>query len=330
MIISRTPFRISFFGGGTDYPQWYRENGGSVLSTTIDKYCYISCRELPRFFDYKHRIVYSQTEMVERAEQIRHPVIKVVLQHMAVEEGLEIHHDADLPARAGMGSSSAFTVGFVNAVKSLRRQQASKEELASMAIHIEQNLLKETIGSQDQISTAYGGFNRIDFKSDDTFSVAPVDISPRRLEELEKSLLLFFTGSFRVASDVARFQVESIDSRRQELSAMAQMVDEGLYILKSQSTPLAEFGQLLHESWMFKRTLSPRVSTPRIDEIYDVAMNAGAIGGKVLGAGGGGFILFYVQPEHQKQVREKLNPLVSVDFKFDGTGSQIILSDSKA
>jgi len=325
MIISKTPFRISLFGGGTDYPSWYRENGGSVLATAIDKYCYISCRHLPPFFEHKHRIVYSKVENVKEIKEIQHPSVRAVLSTLETNTGLEIHHNGDLPARSGIGSSSSFTVGLINVINALKGQQISKEDLAKQAIYIEQKVLKESVGSQDQILASFGGFNRINFYPDDTFNITPVIISKSLTDQLQNHMLLFFTGLSRFSSDIARDKIANFKNRFQELSQIKQMVDEGLSILQSPSTPIAELGKLLHESWQLKRSLSDKVSTPEIDTIYQAGLAAGAIGGKILGAGGGGFILFFAKPENHKNIRKKLKGLVQVSFCFDNTGSKIVL-----
>ena len=325
MIISKTPFRISLFGGGTDYPNWYRENGGSVLATAIDKYCYISCRHLPPFFEHKHRIVYSKVENVKDIKEIQHPSVRAVLSTLETNAGLEIHHNGDLPARSGIGSSSSFTVGLINVINALKGQQISKEDLAKQAIYIEQKVLKESVGSQDQILASFGGFNRINFYPDDTFNITPVIISKSLTDQLQSHMLLFFTGVSRFSSDIAKDKIANFKNRFQELTQIKQMVDEGLSILQSPSTPIAELGKLLHESWQLKRSLSNKVSTPEIDTIYQTGLAAGAIGGKILGAGGGGFILFFAKPENHKNIRKKLKGLVQVSFCFDNTGSKIVL-----
>ena len=324
MIISKTPFRISFFGGGTDYPEWYHENGGSVLATTIDKYCYISCRHLPPFFEHKHRIVYSKIESVKTTEEIQHPVVRAVLSNLSITDGLEIHHDADLPARSGLGSSSSFTVGLINVLNALKGLQISKQDLAKQATYIEQEVLKETVGSQDQVLAAFGGFNRIDFHPDDSFNISPVIINKDLVEQLQSHMLLFFTGLSRFSSDIARDKVSNFTNRFQELTRIKEMVDEGMSILQSPSTPIMDLGKLMHESWKLKRSLSVKVSTPKIDEIYEAGIKAGATGGKILGAGGGGFILFFAEPKNHKKIIERLKSLVHVVFHFDDVGSKIV------
>lgn len=325
MIISRTPFRISFFGGGTDYPTWYRDHGGVVLATTIDKYCYITCRHLPPFFDHKHRIVYSRIENVRKLDEIEHPAVRAVLQWMDEPAGLEIHHDGDLPARSGLGSSSSFTVGLINALSALRGQYISKEELASKAIYVEQHVIKENVGSQDQISAAFGGFNRIEFLRDHSFRVDPIILPRERKQELEDHLMLCFTGFARIASEVAKSKIDNLKSREKQLRRMSDMVAEAIAILQSPDAPITEFGELLHEAWTNKRALSDKVSTPAVDEIYAVAREAGAIGGKLLGAGGGGFMLLFASPDKQGRIRDKLRNLVHVPFAFENTGSRIVL-----
>jgi D-glycero-alpha-D-manno-heptose-7-phosphate kinase len=325
MIITRTPFRISFFGGGTDYPAWYQEHGGGVLATTIDKYCHISCRHLPPFFEYKHRIVYSHIEMVQHVEEIRHPAVRAILGWAGCEKGLEIHHDGDLPARSGLGSSSSFTVGLIHALAALDGKYVTKEDLAKNAVHIEQNIIKENVGSQDQISAAFGGFNRIEFRQNDTFQVSPIILGKDRLRELQGHLMLCFTGFSRIASEIAKSKIENFKSREVELKRMGEMVDEAIQILQNTNNPIDEFGKLLHQSWLYKRSLSDKVSTPEIDTIYEAAMNAGATGGKILGAGGGGFLLLFVKPSLQSQVRERLKHLIHVPFEFENSGSRVVL-----
>jgi D-glycero-alpha-D-manno-heptose-7-phosphate kinase len=325
VIISRTPFRISFFGGGTDYPDWFRDHGGAVLSTSINKYCYISVRPLPPFFEHRYRIVYSIVENVREIAEIKHPAVRTVLEWACCDRGLEIHHDGDLPARSGLGSSSAFTVGLINALRALEGRPISKAELAKHAIYVEQCLIREPVGSQDQLAAAFGGFNKISFKPDGTSDVAPMILAAERVSCLEQHLMLFFTGISRNASDVARTKIENFKNRRDELTTMRRMVDAAIEILNSPSTPLVEFGRMLHEAWLLKRRLSDRVSTPYIDQIYDRACGAGAIGGKLLGAGGGGFVLLFVEPQNQIPVKAALKELINVPFRFERSGSRIVL-----
>ncbi len=325
MIITRTPFRISFFGGGTDYPGWFREHGGAVLAGTIDKYCYITCRRLPPFFEHKHRIVYSRIENVKNSDEIEHPSVRAVLNWAKVEDGLEIHHDGDLPARSGLGSSSSFTVGLLHALQGMRGQMAYKNGLARDAIHIEQNVIGENVGSQDQVSAAFGGFNRIEFHRNDTFEVTPVILRQDRRDELRNHLMLFFTGFSRIASEVAKSQIENLKRREKELKLMHEMVDEAISILQNTNESIDSFGKLLDTSWKYKRRLSDRVSTPEIDSIYQAAIDAGALGGKILGAGGGGFILIFAKPERHAVIRKTLNKLIYVPFNFEDSGSRVVL-----
>jgi len=325
MIITKTPFRISFFGGGTDYPTWCKEHGGAVLSTSIDKYCYISCRLLPPFFDHKHRIVYSKIENVTAIENIEHPAVRAIFQWMNVSEGIEVHHDGDLPARSGLGSSSAFTVGLIHALRALRGLQSSKNELAKSACHVEQNVIGENVGSQDQIAAAYGGLNFIEFQQSGDFSVKPVVLAMEKQERLNDHMMLFFTGLTRIASEIAADQIQNIPNRVSELNSMRAMVDEALSLLSSQSVNYSDFGRLLHESWSLKRRLSATISTSRIDYFYDAAMKAGAKGGKLLGAGGGGFLLIFAEPEIQHRIREALSDLIYVPFRFERSGSELAL-----
>jgi D-glycero-alpha-D-manno-heptose-7-phosphate kinase len=325
MIIVRIPYRISFFGGGTDYPAWYREHGGAVLATTINKYCYISCRYLPQFFEHKHRIVYSRIESVRNIAEIEHPAVRGVMGWTKMEQGLEIHHDGDLPARSGLGSSSSFTVGLLHAIATLRGQYVGNESLARDAIHVEQNVIGENVGSQDQISAAYGGFNKIDFLRNGGFEVNPVVIENARTIELQSHLMLCFTGISRIASEVAKSKIDNFVHRQTELHAMRAMVDDGMRILQDTSVPIEEFGALLHEGWVAKRRLSDKVSNTEIDAIYEEARRAGAIGGKLLGAGGGGFLLLFVKPGNQPAVRERLKNLVHVPIEFDYSGSRVVL-----
>ncbi|MBI2529159.1 MAG: kinase [Candidatus Rokubacteria bacterium] len=323
MIISRTPFRVSFFGGGTDYPVWFREHGGAVLATTINKYCYISCRYLPPFFSHRSRVVWSQIELVQAREEIQHPVVREALGVLGVTEGIELHHQGDLPARTGLGSSSAFTVGVLNALYGLRGIMPAKEQLAREAILIEQERLKEHVGCQDQVIAAYGGFNRIDFWGDSGFRPSPIMIPWERLNELQDRLMLFFTGLSRTASDIAATQVSASPHKARELRVMHQMVDEAINILKSPQG-LDDFGRLLDESWQLKRSLTDRISTPFIDDLYARARRAGCTGGKLIGAGGGGFLLLFTPPEAQAAVAAALPGLLRVPFRFESVGSHVI------
>ena len=327
MVISRTPFRISFFGGGTDYPDWFRENGGAVLATTINKYCYITCRYLPPFFDHKSRVVWSHVEYVNSVEEIRHPAVREALAFLKVDDGVEIHHDGDLPARSGLGSSSSFTVGLLHALYALKGRMSSERQLARDAIYIEQERLHEHVGIQDQIVTSFGGFNHVTIKKDGDYDVQSMILSTERSALLQNHLMLFFTGTSRSASEVAAAQIKAIPHKSGELRALSEMVDEGRNIMTGH-VDITDFGQLLHEAWRIKRSLTDRISTSKIDSIYDAGRNAGAVGGKLLGAGGGGFILLFVRPEDQGNVKEALKNLLHVPFRFESSGSQIIFYDS--
>jgi D-glycero-alpha-D-manno-heptose-7-phosphate kinase len=326
MIISRTPFRISFFGGGTDYPAWYRTHGGSVLATTIDKYCYLTCRYLPPFFEHRYRVVWSRIENCRTLDEITHPVVRETLRYLDIRRGVEIHHDGDLPARSGVGSSSSFTVGLLHALYALRGQMPSKAQLARESMHIEQELLRETVGSQDQVLAAYGGFNHVVFSPNGEIFVRPMTLPAERIAELNEHLLLFYTGISRTAADVALSYVQALDRKERELRAVGQMVDEAIAILTG-GHDLGAFGKLLHESWLIKRELSAQVSPPAIEALYADARAAGALGGKLLGAGGGGFMLLFVRPAHQRAVRAALRRLLHVPFAFEALGSQIIFYD---
>jgi D-glycero-alpha-D-manno-heptose-7-phosphate kinase len=326
MVISRTPFRISFFGGGTDYPAWYRQHGGCVLAATIDKYCYLTCRYLPPFFEHRLRVVYSKIESAQTADEIVHPSVRETLKYLKLERGLEIHHDGDLPGRSGMGSSSSFTVGLLHALYALQGQMVGKERLARESIHIEQEILKETVGSQDQVCAAHGGVNHITFQTNGDVSVRPLTIPQERLRELNSHLMLFYTGIKRTASDVAATYVNALDSRTAQLQQLKVLVDRSVEIL-SGAGDLAEFGRLQHEAWEAKRSMSSKISSPMLDEMYTQARASGALGGKLLGAGGGGFLLLFVPPGRQAAVREKLARLIHVPFEFEYSGSQIIFFD---
>lgn len=326
MILARTPFRVSFFGGGTDYPAWYRRHGGAVLAATIDKYCYLTCRHLPPFFEHRIRVVYSKIETCWSVDEIQHPAVRAVLQYLRIHDGLEIHHDGDLPARSGMGSSSAFTVGLLHALHALQGQMVSKTQLAQEGIEVEQELLRESVGSQDQVLAAHGGLNHVRFDPDGSIAVQPVTIAAERLDELNRHLMLFFTGVQRTASDVASSYVGNLDAYSPQLHQMHRMVDRSLEIVRG-SEDLEAFGELLHEGWRLKRTMGRRISSDYIDDLYQRARDAGAIGGKLLGAGGGGFLLLFVRPENQSAVRQRLQGLVHVPFRLEHSGSQILLFD---
>jgi len=322
MIISRTPFRISFFGGGTDYAPWFKEHKGAVVATTIDKYCYISCRYLPPFFEHKSRILYSKIELIKKIDDIRHPAVRECLRFMQIRQGIEVHHDGDLPARTGLGSSSAFTVGLLNSLYALKGIMPTKDQLAREGIYVEQQLCNENVGCQDQTLAAYGGFNYIEFGGDNHLRVRKVTMPDHRLKLLQNHLMLFFTGFSRTASKVAKHQIKNIPAKQRELHTMMDMTRQAMHILNGDD--LKPFGKLLDASWRIKRTLSKKVSTSHIDQMYEAAIRAGALGGKLLGAGGGGFVLLFVPPERRKRVREKLKKFLEIPFKFEFSGSQII------
>lgn len=325
MVISRTPFRISFFGGGSDYPTWVQRHGGAVLSAAIDKYCYLTCRYLPPFFEHRYRIVYSLIENVKRIEEIKHPAVRGALQELHISRGLEIHHDGDLPARSGMGSSSAFAVGILHALHALEGRMRSKEQLAAEAIHLEQNVLREHVGSQDQIASAFGGFNAIRFTPDGRFAVQPAALPAERMLPFKSHLMLFFTGVSRNSSEIAGTFIGSLGDKERTIRRFVAMVDEALAIVHGGRWE--DFGHLLDEAWHLKRALSPSVSTGLVDEAYAKARAAGALGGKLLGAGGGGFLLLFAPPERHPDVIRALSHLLHVPFDFEPAGSHIVLYD---
>lgn len=325
MIITSTPLRISFFGGGTDYPLWYREHGGSVLSTTIDKSCFITCRWLPPFFDYHTRISYSKVENVADNRSIEHPSVRSCLQYLGINDGVEIHHVADVPARTGLGTSSAFTVGLLLGLYALKNQMRDKHALAADAIHVEQDLLREAVGSQDQVSAAYGGFNRINFCTDGRIEVQRILATSHRLAELEQYLALYFTGFSRTASEIAAEQLKATPLKEKELNMMLALVDEAQAIIANPNRSLIEFGRLLHDGWQIKRTLTQRISSAHIDELYEAGLSVGALGGKLLGAGGGGFMLFFVPPERRAALRMRLKKLLCVPFRLSNEGSRVVV-----
>lgn len=328
MVISRTPFRLSFLGGGTDYPAWYLEHGGTVLATTVNKYCYLSCRYLPPFFEHKFRVMWSKIENCHSIDEITHPAVRETLRHLEVDRGLEIHHDGDLPARSGTGSSSAFTVGLLNALYALQGKMVSKTQLAQEALHLEQQVLSEHVGSQDQVMAAHGGLNRIDFHASGQISVLPMALPRERVRELEAHIMLFYTGIVRTASDVAKSYTAAIETKRRQLRIMQDLVEEGFDVLNGNRN-IEKFGELLHENWQVKRELGSRVSNPHVDDIYEAARAAGAIGGKLSGAGGGGFMMFFVPPEKRNALQARLGSLVHVPIKFESAGSQIIFFENQ-
>jgi D-glycero-alpha-D-manno-heptose-7-phosphate kinase len=332
MIISRTPHRISFFGGGTDFPDWYLEHGGKVVGGAIDKYSYITCRYLPPFFKHKHRLAYSKIEMVNNIDEIHHPSVretlryfKDVLRYFKDDAGFEIHHDGDIPARSGMGSSSSFTVGLVNTLYALKGSVVTKERLYKEAIHIEQNLIKEHVGSQDQVWAACGGLNLVEFLQSGEILVKPIIMKEKRMRSFEDKFLLFFTGISRFASDIEGDKIQNVSKKKEEFTKMLELVNEAYSILTSGKDDFTDFGKLLNETWILKKKLSNKVSNAEIDSLYETAIRNGAVGGKLLGAGGGGFILFYVEPENHAGVKAALGNYLHVPFKFDFSGSEIIV-----
>jgi D-glycero-alpha-D-manno-heptose-7-phosphate kinase len=325
MIMSRTPFRISLFGGGTDYPAWYREHGGAVVGATINKYCYISYRHLPPFFEHRHRIVYSRIELPQYLDEIQHPAVRAILREYKIHDGVEIQHHGDLPARSGMGSSSSFTVGLLNALRAHYGQASSAEFLAQEAIRIEQEVIGEAVGSQDQVWAAYGGINMVRFHTDGRFEVMPVIMTAERRQELQSHLLLFFTRFSRNADTIAARKIENLQSRRAQLFCMHKMAEQAMVILQNPSQPIAEIGHLLHDSWRLKKELADCVTTEAIDQMYTAAMDAGALGGKLLGAGGGGFMLIFAEPHTHEAIRAALRDLIEVSFEIGSPGSRIVI-----
>lgn len=322
MIITQTPFRMSFFGGGTDFSGFYNEHGGAVLSTTFDKYAYVTVRHLPPFFDYRTHLTYSKEEKVNSIEEIKHPAIRNAMQWLDMHK-IRMTYEADLPARSGLGTSSSFAVGMLEAFYALKGKYADKRKLADDAIYLERTLCAEAGGIQDQIAASFGGFNRIDF-SRDGYTVRPVIMSRERKEELNNHLMLFFTGFSRFSSDIQKGTEKSMKDKTSQLIEMYHLVDEAEKILTDKDISLNEFGKLLDYTWKLKRGISDGISTDSIDEQYAKAMNAGALGGKLLGAGGGGFLLFYVPLEKQADVKNALKDQMYVPFKFENDGTKII------
>lgn len=321
MIITQTPFRMSFFGGGTDFADFYREHGGAVISTTFDKYCYVNVRHLPRFFDYSTELSYSKTERVTSVDQIQHPAIREAMKMLDMHE-IRLTYEADLPARSGLGTSSSFAVGMLNAFYALKGKYADKRKLADEAIYLERVLCNESGGVQDQIAASFGGMNRINFNADG-YEVMPVIISPERKEALNNKLMLFFTGFSRFSSDIQVKTQQALSDKTAQLLEMLKLVDEAEAVLTSK-TDLNEFGRLLDYTWKLKRGITTEISTDSIDGLYGKAMEAGALGGKLLGAGGGGFLLFYVEEDKQERVKKALSNLLYVPFKFENGGTRVI------
>lgn len=322
MIIVKTPYRISFFGGGTDYKEWYQENGGEILSTSIDYFAYITLKKISLFFNHQYRVCWKEIEEVNNIEDIKHHAVKNALLKFNLENGISLHHEGDLPARSGLGSSSTFVVGMLNAIHTLLGSQKTEQELAIEAIDFEQNVLKENVGIQDQIAASYGGFNHTIISQDGSFSVKTPSVSESSISNLESHLLLFFTGLTRTASEIVSEQLQNLSNKKESLKEMQSFTKESINILNG--SDITSFGNLLHESWLLKRSLSSKISNTFIDEIYEKAMQNGAIGGKLLGAGGGGFVLVFAKPQNHTQIKNALNNLIEIPVKFGKEGSKVI------
>lgn len=328
MIITRTPFRMSFFGGGTDFESYFKEHGGAVLSTTFDKYCYVSVRHLPRFFDYWNEIIYSKIERVQHTDEIMHPAVRNAMKMKDMHE-LRLSYDADLPARSGLGTSSSFAVGMLNAFSALKGKKLSKRQLADEAIYLERVLCNESGGIQDQIAAAFGGLNLISFGADG-YEVRPVDISRDRKDELNDRLMLFFTGFSRFSSDIQQGTVKALKDKYAELKEMTELTFEAERLLRNEDANLNEFGRMLDHTWKLKRGISNGISTGSIDDMYAAGIKAGALGGKLLGAGGGGFLLFYAEPDRQEAVREAMKELLYIPFRFEQEGTAIVHDEQES
>lgn len=321
MIITQTPFRMSFFGGGTDFPEFYKQHGGAVISSTFDKYCYVNVRHLPRFFEYSTELSYSRIERVTSTREIIHPAVREAMEYLDMHE-IRLTYEADLPARSGLGTSSSFAVGMLNAFYALKGKYADKKKLADDAIYLERDLCKEAGGVQDQIAASFGGFNRINFDSNG-YTVNPVIISPERKEQLNRNLMLFFTGFSRFSSDIQVSTMNAMEDKQKQLIEMLDLVGEAEKVLTSKGD-LNEFGRLLDHTWKLKRGITSQISTDSIDGLYHKAIESGAIGGKLLGAGGGGFLLFYVEEDKKDSLRKALDDLLYVPFAFENTGTRVI------
>ncbi len=327
MVITQTPFRMSFFGGGTDFPGFYNEHGGAVISTTFDKYCYVNVRHLPPFFEYSTELSYSKIERVKNIDEINHPSIRECMRYLDMRD-IRLTYEADLPAKSGLGTSSSFAVGMLNAFYSLKGKYKSKRELADDAIYLERELCNEAGGVQDQIAVAFGGFNRIDFSADG-YQVTPVVMSNERKEILNDNLMMFFTGFSRFSSDIQTSTQAVLKDKTAQLLEMYSLVDTAQGILTDKNSDLNDFGRLLDHTWKLKRGITTRISTNSLDEIYEKAMSAGALGGKLLGAGGGGFFVFYVEPEKRKYVMQALDKLLYIPFRFEDSGTRVIYFDAE-
>ncbi len=325
MIITRTPFRMSFFGGGTDMEEYFKKNNGAVLSTTIDKYCYVNVRHLPPFFDYKTEIAYSKTERVQDINEIEHPAVRNAMKELDMHQ-IRLTYEADLPARSGLGTSSSFAVGMLNAFYALKGKYVSKKRLADEAINLERELCNESGGWQDQIAASFGGLNRINF-SNNGYEVLPIIISPERKEKLNKNLFMFFTGFTRFSSDIQKINNENKNGKEKKeetLKKMYELVDEAEKILTDKNRDLDDFGRLLDYSWKLKKQTGKAVSTSNIDALYERGIKAGALGGKLLGAGGGGFLVFYAQPENHERLKQELKDLLYIPFEFENEGTKVL------
>ena len=329
MIITKTPYRISFFGGGTDYPEHYLLHGGCVLATSINKFCYISCRKLPPFFDYKFRVSYSIIETTNTSAEILHPCVRAALDYLAINQGVELHHFGDLPARSGLGSSSSFTNGLLNALHTLCGDTVSQYDLAMQAIDVEQNFIGEIVGSQDQVISAVGGLNQIGFNQDGSINVHKIVISPERLQLLESHFLLFFSGMTRNSQTITPQTITDIRNKSQHLVEMGSLVAEGVDILVNENQDILDFGRLMHQSWLMKKSISSNISNSLIDGIYDTAIASGAVGGKLLGAGGGGFVVFFAPPEKHANILQSLSKFIHVPFRFENEGSVICVNHQR-
>ena len=326
MVVTRAPFRMSFFGGGSDFPDFYKEHGGTVLSATFDKYCYVTLRTLPHFFDYKSELVYSRTERVTDTSEIQHPAIREAMLWQNIQN-LRLTYDADLPARTGLGTSSAFAVAMLHAMHTMKGEPVTKEQLASEAIYLERTLCRECGGVQDQIAAAFGGLNRIDF-DENGFTVTPLNITEERKNALQNHLMLFFTGISRFSAELQTAHQSALRDKTAELCKMRDMAREATSLLEGESN-LLDFGRMLDEAWQIKRGITDRITNEGIDALYQKARESGALGGKLLGAGGGGFLLFFVPPEKQQGVREALKDLLEVPFAFENEGAELVFETTK-
>jgi D-glycero-alpha-D-manno-heptose-7-phosphate kinase len=324
MVITRTPLRVSFFGGGTDYPAYFKKHGGVVLSTSIDKFVYVTVTRLGRLFEHNFRVAYSKTELVKNACEIQHPSVKGCLSHLGIEQGFEISVTSDLPARTGLGSSSSFTVGLLNGLHALSGRLVGKAELAAEAIHVEQNVIGERVGNQDQAAAALGGFNFIQFSQDGSFLAEPLPVGHERRQELFSRLFLVYTGISRFADEVLAEQCANVENRLAELAAIKSLAFQAREILCDERHPISDFGALLHQAWIEKKKLSSRISTGPIEQIYNTTRDAGATGGKLLGAGGGGFLLIFAEPDKQPALRAALSDYEIIDFRPDNSGSTVV------